>query len=266
MDKKELSLEEIQKGSFAVLLKFKELCEKLNLRYWLCYGTLIGAIRHHGFIPWDDDVDVSMPREDYEKFIDYCIGHQEELKPLEIFHYRSNKKFIYPIARLSDSRYTIDYSIAKDYGLGLFIDIYPLDEADNNNKALQRVRKRYIKRIYFAGTKKTDPKRDIKTPLRLAYYFYTRFINLNKTLRKYNEMFINHKFGEGNYGCFILDSSLRPIKKEHYAESIDWEFNGVSFKIPKEYDYILTATYGDYMKLPPEEDRVAHHYYHAYKK
>ena len=74
MDKKELSLEEIQNGSFQVLLKFKELCEKLNLRYWLCYGTLIGAVRHKGFIPWDDDVDVQMPREDYEKFIDNFIA------------------------------------------------------------------------------------------------------------------------------------------------------------------------------------------------
>ena len=266
MENKELSLEEIQQGSFQVLLKFKSICEKLNLRYWLAYGTLLGAIRHHGFIPWDDDVDVQMPREDYEKLIDYCIEHKDELKPLELLHYRTNKKYIYPIARLSDSTYKVDYSMAKYYGLGLFIDIYPMDEGDNNSKALQKARKKYIKKIYFAGTNKPDPKRDIKTPLRFIYFLYTRCINLNKLLKKYDEMFKYQKFGQGYYASFALDDDLYPLTRKNYEKTIDCLFNGESLKIPEDYDTILKAIYGDYMALPKEEDRVAHHFYKVYKK
>ena len=124
--KKELSLKEIQQGSYEILKVIKRIFDENNWRYYLVYGTLIGAVRHNGFIPWDDDIDIWIPRPDYEKFIDYCIEHKEELYPLELIHYKTNDKYIYPIARMSDSRYIINYDNAKEYGLGLFVALYPV--------------------------------------------------------------------------------------------------------------------------------------------
>lgn len=77
-----ISMKEVQKGSLEILKKIDEICNQLNLKYYLAYGTLIGAIRHKGFIPWDDDVDIMMPRKDYDSLVQYFIDHKEELKDL----------------------------------------------------------------------------------------------------------------------------------------------------------------------------------------
>ena len=85
----EMTLVQTQQASLQVLIKFKEICEKEGLRYFLYGGTLIGAIRHKGFIPWDDDLDVLMPRDDYQKFVEYCNIHREDMNPFELFHYKT---------------------------------------------------------------------------------------------------------------------------------------------------------------------------------
>lgn len=266
MDEKELTLQQIQQGSYQVLLKFKEICEKNSFRYWLAYGTLIGAIRHKGFIPWDDDIDVQMPREDYEKFVDYCIANKDSLKPFELHHYRTNKKYIYPIARLSDSRYSIDYLNTKEYGLGLFIDIYPVDEVDIQNKDLAKKRRKYMRRIGYAGVVRIEINKGIIQIVRMLYFVISRFFNSNKLLAKYDSLFKSNRFGKGNYGCYIWENKLYDVKKEWYSFDSKVSFNGEMFPVPQQYDLILKTIYGDYMSLPPESDRVPHHEYKSFKK
>ena len=138
--KHELTIKEIQAGSLEVLKKFIDICDGQDLQYFIAYGSLIGVVRHKGFIPWDDDLDVWMPRRDYELFINYCINNSNSIKPFQLMHYRTNPNYVYAIARLSDSRYETDYNNIKEYGLGLFIDIYPLEGWENDP--------RYIKNIY----------------------------------------------------------------------------------------------------------------------
>lgn len=129
-----LALEEIQEASLHILEKIADLCDQLHLRYYLIYGTLIGAIRHKGFIPWDDDLDIMMPRPDYEKLITYFIENTDALRPLELFEPRVNPDYPYMIARISDNRYILDVTNEKDYGIGVFIDIYPYDGLGNTPK------------------------------------------------------------------------------------------------------------------------------------
>ena len=264
---KELTIEEIQQASFKVLLKFKEICDKNNFEYFLAFGTLIGAIRHKGFIPWDDDIDVVMKRSEYEKFVKFCIEHPEELKPFELLHYKTNKDYIYPIARISDPAYRIDYENAKEYGLGCFIDVYPLDGRNPNDK-------RHIKKmmhlnsiIYVGGQKKLTKARNfLRNIPKAIIYVYTRFISLNKKLEKADK-----KAQKYSYGCteevsaMVIEANI-PMKYKHFLGSVDVDFNGYKFKAPEEYHELLTEYYGDYMKLPPEEDRVGHHYYKVFKK
>jgi len=268
MRKNELELREIQLEGLKVLKKIKEICEKENIKYFLTYGTLIGAVRHNGFIPWDDDIDIAMLREDYEKFIEYCIKNKEILYPFELKHYKTDKNYIYPIARFCNKEYFIEYNLAKDYGLGIFVDIYPLDNYKKNIFFVKRMRMRNLI-IVLAGLKKyqTSKKGIIKSILKYFFYFYSQKINLNKYIEKsdllaqrYNNNTIE------NVECTVWDYEYNEIPKACFLETILQKFEDDYFPIPKGYDKYLKLYYGDYMKLPRKEERVPHHNYKVYRK
>ena len=130
----ELTLRQMQEGALNILKKLDGICREQGLRYFLFYGTLIGAIRHKGFIPWDDDLDVAMPRPDFDKLVAYCRQHRQELQPMQLMTVDDNPRYVYPIARFSDTRYRVKYQGIRDYGLGLFVDVYPLDGCGNTEE------------------------------------------------------------------------------------------------------------------------------------
>lgn len=265
----ELTLEEIQERSFEILKKIKEIFDENNWKYYLAYGTLLGAVRHNGFIPWDDDIDIWVPRPDYEKFIDYCIKNEEKLKPFEIIHYKNNKKYIYPIARFSDTRYRIEYNDAKEYGLGLFVDIYPLDGVKKQDIKYREKINRLNKFIIQCGSKHfIKSKTKLKTFLKYPYYLLTKLCNVNKLLEKNDKMSQKYEFYEEEQFDCVIWYSKRIFEKKLLGEDLEGTnliFNGEYFRVPKEYDLVLKSIYEDYMKLPPESERIAHHDYKAYK-
>lgn len=267
---KELTLSEIQQESFKNLLKLKEIFDENGWKYYLAYGTLIGCIRHKGFIPWDDDIDIWVPRPDYEKFINYCIEHKEELYPYELIHYKTNKNYIYTIARFSDSRYKNDYQNVKDYGLGLFVDIYPLDGFVKEDKLLYKKITFLNKVICMCGSKKMiKGANKLKNIIKIPYYHIVKHINLNKLLIRVDKLAQKYSYEESD----VIECSSWAIHKIGHDKlllqgetELFKEFNGVNFRIPVGYDKILTNIYGDYMKLPPEDERIAHHFYTIIKK
>ena len=272
MSYKELSLEEIQQKSFEILKVIKQICDKNNFKYYLMYGTLLGAVRHGGFIPWDDDIDIMMPRCDYEKFINYCIEHSNELKPLELIHYKTNLNYIYPIARLSDSRYINKYSNTKDYGLGLFVDIYPFDGANDldkkyNNKLYKKARNI----ISYGKIKFVKSNTLIKTIGKYIVFCLLKFKNINKLLKKIDLDAQKYSYDECEYvQCMVWNINRnKSIPKkliEDKNEINRIKFNGILFNVPNNYKEVLKILYGDYMKLPPENERIGHHYYSIYRK
>lgn len=263
---KELTMKEIQEGSLEVLKTFIGICEENNFQYFIAYGSLIGVVRHKGFIPWDDDLDVWMPRKDYERFIEYCIENSDRLKPLQLHHYRTNKNYIYAIARLSDSRYVTDYYNVRNYGLGLFIDIYPLDGCEADEKFLKRI---YSKRsfIYLCSAKDyVSSTNKMKNVIRFPLYFFCKHVDLSKKLRDLDKFSQKYKYGSSTFiTCTCWDPAAL-YKTEWFENSIEADFEGIKVRIPERYDEILRAEYGDYMKLPPESERYGRHNYKAYKK
>ena len=158
----ELTLRQMQEGALNILKKLDGICREQGLRYFLFYGTLIGAIRHKGFIPWDDDLDVAMPRPDFDRLVAYCRQHRQELLPMRLMTVDDNPQYVYPIARFSDTRYRVKYQGIRDYGLGLFVDVYPLDGCGNTEeeaRAWVQQPMRDVKFINCCAAEKFTPSR-----------------------------------------------------------------------------------------------------------
>lgn len=263
-------IKEVQRLSVEILNEIATICEEKGFQYFLIYGTLIGAVRHNGFIPWDDDLDIMMPRPDYDKLMDYM--KKEYKGKLELFTKEVNEKYPYMIARISNPDYLIQSEYVEDYGIGAFIDVYPLDGMGVTLKECLKYEKKikYLGSLCFmAGRKKLvkDPK-----PLRrLVKFFIWKWATLmgkKHYFKKIDRILLTKDYNTSNYvGCpawYAVDGKF--FEKKVFQELIKHNFEGELYYIPKEYHHILTKTYGDYMKLPPEKDRVGHHFYKLYKK
>ncbi len=242
-----------------MLRYFLQICEEHNLRYFLLGGSCLGAVRHQGFIPWDDDIDIGMPREDYEAFL---LVAQDEL-PEFLFLQTAQTDPEYPnnFLKIRNSMTTFIETSVKNFKMnhGVYIDVFPLDgygmnrcekfinfllerrlvveflNQENRNNFIFTVAIKFI-RFLFPKWKKARDKRD-------------------KLMRKYQfkdcEVIANYCGAWGN-------KEIMP--KEYFGNGTPGLFEEISVVLPEKTDLYLTKLYGQYMELPPEEKRVSHHY------
>lgn len=268
---KEVSQNELKEISLNGLKYFADFCKENKLRYYLAYGTLLGAIRHKGFIPWDDDIDVWMPREDYDILINQYSAKIES-EEWELLSYEINSKFCFPWAKLCNKKTVVTPSrFNNGFLYGISIDIFPQDtnstacDRDEFVKDFSELRNWYERKIklYFLA-------RDTHTSVRnfikkcLSYLRCAISGSYISVFKQYSDSLRQVKaqdtiwYGAVNYPDYQ--------KKEWFDEIIKAEFEGVLFDIPKEYDKILTTRYGNYMQLPPENERKTNHSFVAYYK
>ncbi|SHL04625.1 lipopolysaccharide cholinephosphotransferase [Fibrobacter sp. UWH5] len=270
-----LSMSQLQAASLEVLHRVAEVCDLQGFRYSLVYGTLIGAIRHKGYIPWDDDVDIMMPRPDYDCFLEYFKTHQNDFPNLKLFNRDECPQYPYMISRVSDERYEIVVENEKPYGMGVFIDIYPYDGLGNTSQEalsfglkgdrLSSFCYQSTRNHYAVETTKSVIRKFLKYPV----FLFAKMIGKDYFQRKLDALARVKSYESSEYvGCVVwLTGGAKDIfKREWFDELIDWPFEKYHFKVPKRFDEVLKLTYGDYMQLPPEEDRIGHHYFKAYKK
>lgn len=269
MLQKELTLRESQHAALGVLEKVDQICRELGIKYYLMWGTLIGTIRHHGFIPWDDDLDIAMFKKDYDLLKNFFDTHKKGCEPLYIDCYDSNNKCFYNIPRICDSRYLLVFDNIN-YTSGMFIDVYIL-EGLGNEEDLSYWEKRfnkydfYQKMIYMSSQKNLLFGSSLShkignIPLCLISKIIGKKYFMN-TMSSYKRFDVN----KSTYvGMPRWEKSI--IKKEWFSDTIEKDFEGKKFYIPIGYDDILKNEYGDYMKLPPESERHPYHGYKAYKK
>ena len=271
--KKQLSIDEIKKCEINILSTFADFCDKNYLRYYLAYGTLIGAVRHQGFIPWDDDIDVEMPRSDYNKLIE-ILSHQNNFitENIELKTPFSNN-YQYPFAKVIDnSTFVQELTMKTKYKTSVWIDIFPLDNIpDSHQKAekfinkAKKMSKYYfytIERKYsgkdFIGKIKFNTIRMILTPV---YKIISQKQRIDRFVQKYADQ---------ETKCFseliANNNAERSIRENSDLSQTKILFENRMYTTFENYDKVLRNYYGDYMKLPPEEERVFAHSLTAYKK
>lgn len=258
-----LSTKEIHEGLLDLLKFFDQFCQEHDMTYFLAGGTLLGAIRHKGFIPWDDDADIIMPRKDYNKLI--SLAHKLpdflELKALEI-----DNKWEYAFTKINDTRTYIDddYRVAQH---GLFLDIFPIDSVPEKTFSQKFLVKRMKLLDVFRGA---ESKKKFKPE--------EKFIFIKKMIAKYaRRKGANHFARKMDQLAKItnerqIDSSLKGVSvstiygvreflpSSTFSEAIYVEFEDAKLSIPKNYKVYLESLYADYMQLPPLEKQKGDHY------
>lgn len=268
----ELSLLEIHEGTLEILKKIIQICDEIKINYFVAFGTLLGTVRHQGFIPWDDDCDISMLAPEYEKFLEYCDLHESELYPFKIMHRGNTKNYPFSIARFCDLRYIMKSAADDDVGMGMFVDIYRYDGAGNKREEAKSL-VGFKKKIYFvawnyAARKKffVSSKGLFFTLCRIPVYIYARIKGMNYFLDKIDKYKNLFPLEESNYIVCYWDNVLEGMGKRHYLGYEMMKFEGIDVKVPVDYETVLTEYYGDYMQLPPVEEQVPTHEYSLYRK
>jgi lipopolysaccharide cholinephosphotransferase len=255
---RELSRREAQEIEIELLEEFANICESHDLRYFLAYGTLIGAARHKGFVPWDDDVDVMMPREDFEillsEFNKWRLRTTSELVNCR------NGLSRFPYGRMIDTRTLVDEQYCEGgEELGAWIDVFPLDDMPTNASGLFR-------RIAYWNTARmfaiSDPKKGVSLFARIAKRILVPFYRRKGSIHYAKKMDkAVMEWPEHDPLCYAeilgVTERKKPLPKKWF-EPAYLHFENREYCVPSFYDEVLTSCYGDWRKLPPEEQRISH--------
>ena len=262
--KRKIELEEMKRIQLEILDEVDQFCRAQGLRYSLCGGTLLGAVRHKGYIPWDDDIDIMMPRDDYEQFIrsyksdkNIVIDLREVPTTVELCVKVSRKGTLMTDKLLGRSLW------------GINIDIFPIDGIPADYQALSdeilHLRNRLgqicpFYKVVHTGKILWFIKYCIK---RIIYFYPGSFLSLKERI---NQLASQYNLDAMPLGAAVFGSygKREVIPSDTFIHFTDICFEGKNYMAIQDYHTYLHALYGEYMKLPPEKDRVSHHLYEVF--
>ena len=268
--KQQQFIEELHQYDLEALKAFDKFCREHELRYFAIGGTLLGAVRHKGFIPWDDDIDVGMPRPDYDRLISLA---KKFPKPFILEEYRYSKGFQSYFMKVRNEKIELLETVTetKDKRRGYLLDIMPIDGTPNN----ELLRKVYYARVLLlrflcgaanvhTGILTSRPKWEqqvLKICRALKLY---KVLTIEKVYRRMDKLFHKQNVLKAHYvGTITGAYKTREIVPTEYfgieeeAEYLDFE--DMKIRVPRQYDIYLKHMFGDYMQLPPEEKRKVHY-------
>jgi lipopolysaccharide cholinephosphotransferase len=269
---KQLEIQNIKDCSFEVLEMVVQVCQDNGLRYSLTGGTLLGAVRHQGFIPWDDDVDIMMPRPDYDRFI--SIVKEKDYGFNLLCTELCGETFWYPFAKACHRKTLLKETGIQESNvqLGVYVDIFPVDGA-GNNLFCSKFRATVFQFLHglkltanWTKYRRSKLRKWYFEPVRYACYLLSRLLG-NKRISRAIDRFLHKKaFDKCRYvGRLVGDyASKEVMPRTLFEHTTTATFEGKPFSIVSDYDTFLRQLYGDYMKLPPKEKQVTHHEFEAY--
>lgn len=259
----------LQKNELEIVKEFHSFCEKNNLRYVLAFGSMIGCVRHKGFIPWDDDIDIVMPWDDYCKFND--IANKDPQQPFMVQNQQSVKNHIYPYSRFvkNNTCAIVEYPYVNYFNQAIYIDIFPALYVPQNKFSFKLVQ---LSNFFYSQTGRMKSSKLYKHTKRgiIAKIGMFIFYCLNKLiprdfcyLHMYKKALSITKDKAKAYYIGDLFSETNSISQfqlplDVFDNRILMQFEDTELYMPKDYDSILKKMYGDYMKLPPVEKRKSH--------
>ena len=260
-----LSEEEIKEVELGVMDYIHNLCQKENINYSLAYGTLLGAVRHKGYIPWDDDVDISLKRDEYDKLYQAVLRDNDPI--YKVASWENDARYPYPFYRVYDARtvYENNY-IENDIDLGICVDVFPFDYYADVNKEMVKLdtyRRLSVYTLYGIHSKNAGLKNIIRYLLVLVFRL-TRVKTWNKKMN-----LLSMQANDSDSIDYLMENKRTSTKFEKTLldKVMDSPFEDRTYKIPEASHQILSAIYGDdFMEIPPVEKRVKHDDFVAYIK
>jgi len=263
------TIEEMRYIQLNILKTVSDFCKTNNITFFLMYGTLLGAVRHKGFIPWDDDVDICMMRSDFEKFIKTFNVKQ---KRFVVKSRMIDQSFPYYFAKICDPETSLQEIVdEKVFDVGINIDLFPMDSVPSDRKQQKKMWKeimRIRRKIVFLTIDKKKSR---------VWYKRCIIVLANKLYAKNSAAHLYRKLEEivMKY-CYLPSDSVIEVmtpyginsilKKSFFDYAILVQFEGISMPIPSGYEVILTRLYGNYMVPPSNEEKISHHSYKAFVK
>ncbi len=253
----------------AILKAVAKYCNDHHLTYYLTGGTLIGAVRHHGFIPWDDDVDLNMPRKDYEFFFTHF--NQCRADTLKAVSIENTTDYYLASGKVYDKRTILTEKVIGAIPIGVNIDIFPMDELPGDRKELKSISREVglLRKLLLLKTLKWDKNRlMLKNLVIIAGRTLLMPIDRKLLLQRISAKSQKYNNAPGCSKVAVMSVLIYGEKeifdKKDFETSVPLEFEGDYYSAPVGYDRILRQVYGDYMKLPPVEARVSTHAYDVF--
>lgn len=263
----QLKLEEIKQIEFSILKEFKSFCENNDITFYLSNGTLLGAAKYKGFIPWDDDVDVFVPRKDYNRLMEIY----QDSERYRLFSYEREKEFRFPFAKLCDMRTIKEEPVNNGVKLGLDIDIFPLDSwSEEYSKALREVKKatKNYRWLSFAKLQNANAANPVKRFIKAIVLLLVKAVGWRYFLKNMIKEATSDAKKESCFlGCKVwpIYGVREIIPATVFENTVTVEFEGEVFPAPVGYDTYLRSLYGNYELDPPPEKQKTHHSFIAYQ-
>lgn len=253
------NLRKLQLYGLDILKEVDTFCKKNNIKYCLGEGTLLGAVRHHGFIPWDDDVDILMTRDNFDKFVNSFKSNEYRVE-----YFNTLDKYWLPFAKVRMLKKTefVTPSIEKiSKYTGPRIDVLPLDYVPFKSTKIQKKEDKKIKFWKAVLRNNVVPLAKKKKVIYYLIWFFAKMLPykfvVNKLQGLINKYDSSCEFVSNKTGDYVMEKETFP--KQYFEDLINIKFEDREFPVPREYDKILTQIYGNYMKLPKKENRVVKH-------
>ena len=254
--------EQLKKVQLMIAVDIKRICEKYHIKYFLDAGSMLGAVRHKGFIPWDDDIDIGMPKEDYNKFLEVAPAELGEKYFVDNYNTNRDNPLVFTKIRLLGTEYIENKANIDAKHNEVFVDIFPYFYVSDNKlvRKIEAFRMKLLAQMLlikggFKVWKGESKLKHIKfLPIQIISKCYSVKALRNRIDKLYNKHADTKNICIHDGSCY----SYCYFSTEWFDNMITVKFEGVNFEIPKEYDAFLTKMYGNYRQLPQEKDRKTH--------